>query len=160
MTIRRQIPLAAVLATAAAALGAAGCGSGSDQPSAADTRAAYQSIRAQIVGLGGSIGQEITDASRETDAQLSIAFEQLHARGEAVIAKLRGLEVPSDLQDKRDALRDALDRGTADLADVADAVRAHDAAAARSAAEQLVRDSQTIRDTRDSFERALADATQ
>ena len=153
MTTRRLLPLAG--AVAVLALAGAGCGGGSDQPSAADAQTAYASIRAQIRGLGGSIGTAIGDASRETDAQLSSAFAQLNDRGQAAVARLEALDVPADLADERQALRDALEQGTADLADIARAAKASDADAARQAAQQLIEDSQTIRDARARFESAL-----
>lgn len=156
MTTRRLLPLAAPLA--AVALIGAGCGSGSDQPSAADAQSAYSSVRTQITGLGTSIGTAINGASRETDVQLADAFAQLDARGEAAIARLDALEVPDDLKAKRQALSDALQKGTGDLADIARAARASDAAAARAAAQQLIADSQQIKDARAAFERALNDA--
>ncbi|HKG38577.1 MAG TPA: hypothetical protein VKB25_06270 [Conexibacter sp.] len=155
MTIRRLLPPAALLA--AVALIGAGCGS-SDEPSADDAQSAYQSVRAQIAGLGDSIGPAITGAGSETDAQLSRAFAQLQARGQAAVERLQGLEVPDELKEKREALGDALDRGTADLADIARAARDSDAAAARAAVEDLIADSQEIRDARAEFERALNDA--
>lgn len=159
MTTRRLPPATALLA--AAALVGAGCGGGGDsgQPSADDAQSAYQSIRTQISGLGGSIGQAIGAASGENDAQLSEAFAQLQDRTQAAVARLRGLQVPDDLQDERDALRDALDSGGDDLAAIASAARASDADAARAAVQQLIADSQTIRDARADFERALDDAT-
>jgi hypothetical protein len=156
MTIRRLLPLAAPLA--AVALIGAGCGSSSDQPSADDAQSAYQSVRAQISGLGDSIGPAIVGAGSETDAQLSRAFAQLQARGQAAVERLQGLEVPDELKAKQQALSDALDRGTDDLADIASAARDSDAAAARTAVQELIADSQEIRDARAAFERALNDA--
>ncbi len=153
MTIRRLLPLAALLATAALI----GCG-GSSQPSAADAKTAYAPLRVQIVTIGGSIGAAITAASRETDVQLESAFSALAARGRAAVARLDSLKVPDSLVAKRDALRDAIDKGTGDLSDIATAARAHDAAAARTAAEQLVSDSQQIGTARAAFESALSSA--
>lgn len=159
MTMRRLLPLAALLA--AIALIGAGCGGGSsDQPSASDAQSAYASVRTQISTLGGSIGGAIGGASRETDVQLADAFAALAARGRAAVARLDDLEVPDDLVAKRDALRDAVDKGTGDLTDIATAARASDAAAARTAVQQLIADSQEIRDARAAFERALSDAAQ
>lgn len=152
MTIRRLLPLAALLATAALI----GCG-GSSQPSAADAKTAYAPLRVQIVTIGGSIGAAITAASR-TDVQLESAFSALAARGRAAVARLDSLKVPDSLVAKRDALRDAIDKGTGDLSDIATAARAHDAAAARTAAEQLVSDSQQIGTARAAFESALSSA--
>jgi len=155
MTMPRLLPLAALLA--AVALAGAGCGgdSGSDGPSAADTQTAYSSVRAQITGLGDSIGTAITGASRDNDAQLADAFARLNARGQAAVARLQALEVPDELKDERQALSDALDQGTGDLADIASAARASDPAAASKAVQQLIADSQQIRDARAAFERAL-----
>ncbi|HEU4701559.1 MAG TPA: hypothetical protein VFS37_03680 [Conexibacter sp.] len=54
--------------------------------------------------------------------------------------------------------RDAIDRGTADLQQIARAAQDHDAAAAGDAVQELIADSQTIRDARAAFERALDEA--
>jgi hypothetical protein len=140
------------------ALIGAGCGGGSDQPSADDAQSAYSSIRTQISGLGDSIGSAMTGASRQTDVQLANSFSQLDDRAQATVERLQALEVPDDLRDERQALSDALDQGTGDLADIARAARASDAAGARAAAQQLIADSQQIRDARAAFERALNDA--
>jgi cytochrome c556 len=157
MTIRRLLPLAALLATVA--LIGAGCGSSSsDEPSASDAQSAYSSIRTQISGLGDSIGSAITGASRQTDVQLADSFAQLDDRAQATVERLQSLDVPDDLKDEQQALSDALDKGTGDLADIARAARASDAAGARAAAQQLITDSQQIRDARAAFERALNDA--
>jgi hypothetical protein len=155
MTMPRLLPLAALLA--AVALTGAGCG-GSDEPSAADAQTAYSSVRTQISGLGDSIGTAINGASRQNDVQLSSAFAQLNDRGQAAIERLDALEVPDELRDERQALSDALDQGTGDLADIASAARASDADAAREAAQQLIADSKRISDARAAFERALNDA--
>jgi hypothetical protein len=154
MPTRRLLPLTALLA----AVALSGCGGGSGQPSAADAKAAYASARAQIVGLGGSIGAAIGAASRETDVQLASAFDALATRGRAAVATLDALRVPGSLAAKRDALRNALEKGVGDLVDIASAARASDASAARTAAEQLISDSRTIRQARAAFERALNDA--
>lgn len=157
MTIRRLLPLAALLATVA--LIGAGCGSSSsDEPSASDAQSAYSSIRTQISGLGDSIGQAMTGANRQTDVQLADSFAQLNDRAQATVERLQSLDVPDELRDERQALSDALDQGTGDLADIARAARASDAAGARAAAQQLIADSQQIRDARAAFERALNDA--
>lgn len=156
MTIRRLLPLAALLA----AVLLIGCGSSdSDQPSASDAQSAYSSVRTQVMTLGSSIGTAITSASRETDAQLSSAFSALAAQGHAAVERLDALDVPDDLVAKRNALRDAIQTGTGDLSDIATAARASDAAAARTAAQQLIADSEQIRTARMQFEQALNAAT-
>jgi ABC-type enterochelin transport system substrate-binding protein len=154
MTMRRLLPLTALLA----AVALVGCGSSSDQPSASDAQSDYASVRTQIVGLGSSIGTAITSASRETDAQLASAFSALAVRGRAAVARLDAIDVPDSLTAKRDALRDAVERGVGDLRDIATAARDSDAAAARAAAAQLIADSQQIGTARASFERALDSA--
>jgi hypothetical protein len=157
MTTRRHLPLALLLAVAA--LAGAGCGSSDDGTSADDAQAAYQSVRAQITGLGASIAGAIDNASRSTDTQLSSAFSRLQDQGQAAVARLDRLDVPDDLQDERQALRDAVENGTNDLADIASAAKRSDAAAARKAAQQLVSDSSKIGAARAQLERALNDAT-
>ncbi|MFL5816483.1 MAG: hypothetical protein ACJ76L_02675 [Conexibacter sp.] len=156
MTTRQLLPAALL---AAVALIGAGCGGSSDdEPSAADAQTAYGPVKAQITGLGESIGTAMTSASRETDVEFAHAFAQLDARGHAVVARLNALEVPNDLDDERQAFSEALARGTADLADIASAARASDAAAARGAVKQLIADSQQLGNARAAFERALNDA--
>jgi cytochrome c556 len=154
MTMRRLLPLAALLA----AVAAAGCGS-SDAPSADDAKTAYQSVRTQLSELGTSIGGAIQGAGRSTDSQLSETFSSLKENGRDTVARLDDIKVPDSLDDERQALRDAVAKGTDDLADIATAAKASDAAAARTAAQQLVSDSQDIRDARVKFEQALNDAT-
>jgi hypothetical protein len=139
---RRIVPLAALVA----ALAIAGCG-GSSQPSASGAKASYASVRTQITTLGSSIAAAIGAAGRETDAQLASAF-----------AALERLKVPDSLTAKRDALRDALTKGTDDLGAIASAARASDASAARAAAERLIADSATIKQARAAFEQALGAA--
>lgn len=149
------------LVLALAALGSValtGCGD-SDEPSAQETQEAYDAIQTRIEGLGAAIGAAVQAARSETDAAVERAFERLEQRGQAVQEQLSELAVPDDLADERDALRDAIERGSEDLGDIAAAVRASDPEAARQAAEDLVRDSQAIREARDAFEQALASAT-
>jgi hypothetical protein len=153
MRTRRIHRAAALLATAATLLGG---GSTSDQPSTADAHAAYRPVRAQIVALGNAIGAAISAAGSETDVQLADAFAALAQRGQRAVGRLDALRVPSDLGAERDALRNALERGTGDLGDIATATRRHDAGAARAAVNELIRDSLTIRRARSAFEQALA----
>lgn len=154
--MRRPTSLIALLATAAAI--GAGCGD-SDEPSAEDAQAAYDSLQTRIENLGGAIGAELQAARNQTDAALERAFERLEQRGDAVVQQLRDLEVPDDLTDERNALRDAIERGTQDLGDIVTAVRESDPDAARQAAEDLVTDSQAISEARAEFEQALENAT-
>jgi hypothetical protein len=153
MRSRRLLSLIAVLATAAL------IGCGDDAPSAEDARSSYQSVQSSLLNLGRDIGREIQDARNQTDARLERAFDELQERADAATEQLRDLEVPDDPADERDALRDAVDRGTDDLADIVAAVRDADAEAAGEAAQQLVADSEAIRKAREAFEQALDAAT-
>jgi hypothetical protein len=154
MTTSRIAPLAAL----GAALTLAACGSSSSGPSAADARAAYAPIKTQVVSLGTDIGTAIGEAPKETDAQLATQFDALSARGRKEKAALDALQLPDSVVAARNALRDALRKGTDDLSDIATAAKASDAAAARTAAEKLVADSEQIRTTRAAFEQALSAA--
>ena len=154
MRSRRLLPLAAVLAAAALA----GCG-GDDSPSAEDARASYESVQQRLQDLGRDIGREIQDARNQTDARLERAFDQLQQRADEATEQLRDLDVPGDLADERDALRDAIERGADSLGEIVQAVRDADVAAAGQAAQDLVTDSEAIRTARQEFERALDDAT-
>lgn len=154
MLSRRIPPLIALLATAALI----GCG-GSDDPSAEDAQSAYRSVQSQLSDLGQSIGRQLQSSAGQSDAALQRAFTQLQERADQATEQLRELDVPGDLADERDALRDAVDRGTEDLGDVVAAIRDADPAAAGEAARQLIADSQAIADARAAFERALDEAT-
>ncbi len=149
----RLISLVAVLATAAL------IGCGDDAPSADDARSSYESVQSRLQDLGQDIGRQMQDARNQTDARLERGFDQLQERADAATEQLSDLDVPGDLADERDALRDAVDRGTDALGDVVAAVRAGDVQAAGEAAQQLVEDSQAISEARAKFERALDAAT-
>jgi hypothetical protein len=149
----RLIPLAVLLAAALA-----GCGD-SDEPSADEAKSAYGPIEARLSDLGESIARELQAAGARGDAALERAFAELERRGEAAAEQIDQLDVPDELADRRDALGDAIDRGTEDLGAIVDAVRDGDVDAARAAVEDLVGDSQAIGEARESFERALDDAT-
>lgn len=152
--------IAAILAVLVTALSLTACGGGSDAPSLDDAQAAYTPVKAKIVSLGTDIGAAIGQAPKQTDAELATNFAALAERGRAQKAALDGLDVPDDAVAARNALRDALAKGTDDLSDIATASKASDAAAARTAAEKLVADSEQIRSTRSAFEAALDDAKQ
>jgi hypothetical protein len=155
MTTPRLLPPTALLVSAA--LIGAGCG-GSSQPSASDAQTSYSSIKTQISGFGESIGTAMTSASRETDVEFADAFVQLNVKGHVLVARLNALKVPNALKAQRQAFSDELARSTTDLADIASAARASDAAAARAAVKQLIADSQQLGNARAAFERALNDA--
>jgi hypothetical protein len=154
MRTRRLLPLAVLLATAALV----GCG-GSDAPSADDAKSAYESVQSELENLGQDIGRQMQGAGNQTDDALERSFDELQERADAATERLRDLDVPDDLADERDALRDAVDRGTDGLGDIVEAVRNADATAASEAAQQLVADSEEIRKAREAFERALDEAT-
>ena len=145
---------ALVGALAALALGLAGCG-GDDGASAEDFKRDFAQVNDQILAIGDDIGNGISSARGETDAELAREFAGLAKRARAAKTRLDGLEPPEDLEDERDRLSAALERGAADLTDIAAAARTHDAKAARSATQRLVRDSPPIRNAR----RALARKT-
>ena len=153
MPSRRLLSLLAVLATVVL------IGCGDDAPSADDARASYESVQSRLQDLGSDIGRQMQDARNQTNARLERAFEQLQTRADEATEQLRDLDVPDDLADERDALRNAVDRGTDALADVVQAVRDGDAEAAGEAAQQLVEDSEAIRTAREKFEQALDAAT-
>jgi hypothetical protein len=154
MCASRLLSLVAVLATAALI----GCG-GDDGPTADDASSAYESVQTGLENLGQDIGRQMQDARSQTNARLERAFDQLQARADEAAEQLRDLDVPDDLADERDALRDAVDRGTDSLGDIVDAARNADPDAATEAAQQLVEDSDAIRTAREEFEQALDAAT-
>lgn len=150
----RILSLIALLATVALI----GCG-GDDSPSADDARASYESVQSRLQSLGADIGRQLQDARNQSNARLETAFDQLQTRADEATEQLRDLDVPDNLADERDALRDAVDRGTDALGDIVRAVRDGDAEAAGEAAQQLVADSAAIRTARQNFEQALDSAT-
>ncbi len=153
MNPSRILPLAALVV----AVFLTACGGGSsDAPTAADAKAAYAPVQTKIKGLGTDIGAAVAQASSATDAELATQFDALADRGRAQKAEIDAVEVPDSLVAERNALRDALDKGTDDLTDIATASKASDAAAARTAAEKLISDSEQIREARDAFGAALA----
>ncbi len=150
----RLLPLLALLA----AVALIGCG-GDDSPSADDASSAYESVQSRLQNLGQDVGRQLQDARNQTNARLERAFDELQTRANEATEQLRDLDVPGDLADERDALRDAVDRGTDSLGDVVQAIRDADADAAGEAAQQLVEDSEAIRTARQKFEQALDAAT-
>jgi hypothetical protein len=155
MTTRRLLPLAALVA----AVLIAGCGGSGTKttsaPSASAAQAAYVPVQTQIKSIGTDIGTAISGAPKATDAALTTQFSGLATRARTEVTAVDGLVVPAQVTATRTALRDALDKGAGDLQDIATASRAHDAAAARTAAEKLVADSEVIRSARAAFERSL-----
>ena len=160
MTTTRLLPLAAL----AAAVLIAGCGASIKHvktvttPSGSTARAAYAPVQTQIESLGTDIGSAVDGAPKQTDAALATQFTGLATRARTEIAAIDGLGVPTQAPAARTALRDALEKGTGDLQDIATASRAHDATAARTAAGKLVADSEVIRTARAAFEQSLAAA--
>ena len=154
--MRARLPSLVVLLMAVALIGA-GCGE--DEPSAEDAQASYQSIQTRIENLGATIARELQAAGGGTDAALIATLADLQEQANATAEQLGDLEVPDELVQERDELRDALQQGAEDLGGVRDAVRDADAQAAREAVQDLVADSQEIREARTEFEQALEDAT-
>jgi hypothetical protein len=152
---RRIAALAAVLALAVAGP-LAGCGSSSSSSdSAAGAQTAYAPVKAELLALGTAIGAAVTGAPKQTDATLATQFDSLAARASTQIDKLQAIEVPSSAQAAATKLHDALTKATGDLSDIATAAKAHDASAARIAAEKLVTDSAAVKSARTAFEQQL-----
>jgi hypothetical protein len=163
--LRHRTPtLAALLVTGAAAIAAAGCGSSDDSstttgPTAADAQDAYAATKSKLSNLGSRIGAALSGASGQSVDQLESQFSDLQQQAQQQVDAIRDLDVPGQLADERDALSDAVDKGKDDIRELVAAVRDKDAAAARTAAQNLVTDSATIKSARQKFESALSSAT-
>jgi hypothetical protein len=150
----RTAALAVVLALAVA-VPLAGCGGGSSSSSAADARAAYAPVKVQLLAIGKAVGAAVSGAPKQTDATLATQFDSLATRVRAQIERLQAIKLPSSVQTAAANLHDALTKAAGDLSDIATAAEAHDASAARIAAERLVTDSAAVKSARTTFEQEL-----
>lgn len=148
------------LTAVAGSLAFAGCG-GSDSddgPSAEDAQRAYAAAEAKLTAFGTQLGEALTNAGSQTDAQLATQFSDLSDEVDEQIDDIQALEVPEDLTKSKDDLVDALKDGQDDIEAIASAAQANDAAAARTAATQLVADSKDVTEARKSLKEALDNA--
>jgi len=131
MRLRSPVMLLVVLAVA-------GCGGGSGDSFTEDYNKAVRPLSELKTGTGTNAAQ----------------FDKLADRTGETRDNLADLDPPDDAQDEMDVLLAGLERVTADLSAVADAVRSKDPVKQREAAKRLVRSSAGVQQA----ERALQQA--
>jgi hypothetical protein len=148
--MRRRLQPVFVLLVAAALV--AGCG-GADKTK--DFEKGFKGVNDQLLALGTEVGQGLTSAKGTPDATLASEFTGFAARLRAIETRLAKLDPPDKLKKQTDTLSAAIDRLVKDLQDIGTAAKEHTPAAARAAAQALVRDSVPLRAAR----RAIARET-
>lgn len=131
-----------LLAVAAVALAACGSDNGGDSSYEKDAKATVLAVRA----AGDKLGTVLQGASSQTDAALTSQLEAVQTQTAAALAKIKALDPPDDKAQKLvDALATAFSRANTDVVKLTDAVTANDPTGARSATEQLVKDSPAVK---------------
>jgi hypothetical protein len=148
--MRRRLQPIFVLLVATALL--AGCG-GADKTK--DFNKGFKGVNDQLLALGNEVGQGISSAKGTPDATLASEFTGFAARLRAIKGRLDKLDPPDKLKKRTDDLSRSIDRVVTDLQGIGTAAKEHKPAAARTAAQALVRDSVPLRAAR----RALARET-
>ena len=131
-----------MLAVAALALTACGGDSGGDSSYEKDAKATVLAVRA----AGDKLGTVLENASSQTDAALTSQLEAVQTQTAAALAQIKALDPPDDKATKLvDALEAAFSKANTDVVKLTDAATANDPTGARSATEQLVRDSPAVK---------------
>lgn len=127
------------LVVAAGALSA--CGGDNEQ----EFIDASNKTTSEISAIGQDIGSTVSGAGDQTDAELRRQFTRLADRAAKAVKDLDALDPPDDdIRKTVDELSSALTKGQKDLENIASAAGASDAAAARTATQELVKDSPAI----------------
>ena len=108
----------------------------------------FAPVNAAIRADGNAVGAALQAASKQTDAQLALAFASLATRTANLTTRLDNLAAPAKYALAKRKLTNALLAGAKDLLAIAKAAETHDANAARTATTRLVADSSKIRATR------------
>ena len=108
----------------------------------------FAPVNAAIRADGNAVRAALQAASKQTDAQLALAFASLATRTANLTTRLDNLAAPAKYALAKRKLTNALLAGAKDLLAIAKAAEAHDANAARTATTRLVADSSKIRATR------------
>jgi len=131
-----------MLAVAALALTACGGDSGGDSSYEKDAKATVLAVRA----AGDKLGTVLENASSQTDAALTSQLEAVQTQTAAALAQIKALDPPDDKAQKLvDALATAFAKANTDVVKLTDAATANDPTGARSATEQLVKDSPAVK---------------
>ena len=143
---------ATVLVCIVAAATAAGCGGGDDSN---DFRSGYNKVVREFSSLPNDIGAAVRGASAKSDAALAREFNRLAARVSQEAAEMKKLNPPDGAKDEFDAFVAGLSRLGDDLTRIADAARAHSSKDAKSGAEALVHDSESLTKQENSLKKAV-----
>ncbi len=110
------------------------CG-GSD--TTAKFKSGYNAVRGPLNQTGQAIAQEISQASKQTDAQVSANFRSLAARFHSQVTQLEALKPPSNVANQWKNVTDAASKLDSDLNAIASAAGAHNTSATQQAAASL-----------------------
>jgi N-acetyl-beta-hexosaminidase len=111
-----------------------GCG-GSD--TTAKFKSGYNAVRGPLNQTGQAIAQEISQASKQTDAQVSSNFRSLAVRFQSQVTQLKALTPPSSVAAQWKNVTDAATKLDSDLNAIASAAGAHNASGTQHAAASL-----------------------
>ncbi len=118
-----------------------GCGSSDDT---AKFKSGYNAVRTQLNETGQAIAQEISQASKQTDAQVSASFHSLAERFSSQLSQLKALKPPSSVTAQWKNVTNAATKLDADLNAIASAAGAHNSAATQQAAASLAADASAL----------------
>ena len=130
-----------VLSVVAVVAVLSGCG-GSD--TTAQFKAGYNSVRAELNQTGQAIAQEISQASKQTDAQVSASFRSLAQRFSTQVARLTALKPPSSVAAEWNNVTDAAEKLDSDLSKIASDIGAHDTSGAQQAVASLAANAKAL----------------
>jgi hypothetical protein len=134
----------------------AGCGDDKKSgPSKEKYAERYKPINDEFVALGQEVANTVRTAKGQTDVALADTFAQQAKQVEQLKTRLEDLDPPDDYKPDHDKLVTAMGLVQADLQEISDTARAHDAAGAKAATQKLFADSAQVRTPR----RALAAKT-
>ena len=142
------------LALLAVAALAAGCGGGGGSPSTADFKKDFAPLDAKLKAAGREMAVVFQTSGEKTDAELTKEIQTVEAHLSDVNAKLHDVKASEEIKDDYARLLKILDGLQGDLGKLAAAVSAHDAAASKTGAEQIVRDSLKVKATANKVRRA------
>ncbi|HEY3727923.1 MAG TPA: hypothetical protein VGL51_12165 [Solirubrobacteraceae bacterium] len=94
----------------------------------------------EFKGASQATGAALQQASSQNDSQLAATFQQLAAKWNAGLTKLKTLQPPPQFTTTYNRLKSRVSKVKADLAAIVSAAQSHDAAAAKAAATKLVND--------------------
>jgi hypothetical protein len=118
-----------------------GCG-GSDDT--AKFKSGYNAVRGPLNQTGQAIAREISQASKQTDAQVSASFRSLAQRFSTQVAKLTALKPPSSVAAEWNKVTDAATKLDFDLSAISSGAAAHNTSATQKAAASLAADASAL----------------